>query len=108
VLAAILSVLTVLTVVAFHVELAQGQITLDHLGGRITAAQRAYEQARLEHARLSAPARIVARAGELGLATPTRPPTAVIAPADTVPASTRASTPLDNYGTAKSSLADSR
>ncbi len=108
VFAAILSVLTVLTVVAFHVELAQGQIALDQLGGRVTAAQRAYERARLEHAQLSAPARIVARAGELGLVSPTRPPTVINAPGDAAAASPQQSTPLANYGTVKPSLADSR
>jgi hypothetical protein len=107
VFAAMLSILMVLTVVAFHVELAQGQISLDHLGSRITSAQQAYERARLEHARLSAPARIVTRAGELGLTSPSQPPTPVTTPVD-VASAPAGSKPLDSYGTAKPSLASIR
>ena len=72
-----MTVLAVLAAVVFHALLAQSQIAIDQLDGRITQAQRTYEQVRLEHAQLEAPARIVARAAALGLVNPSSPPTAV-------------------------------
>src|SRR5262249_40302719 len=57
-----LTIVILLTVVAFHVYLAQGQLALDHLGQRLASAQQRYEAARATHARESAPERIVQRA----------------------------------------------
>ena len=47
VLGTTLTLATVLTVVAFHVMLAQGQVRLDGLQREMTVAERAYEQARV-------------------------------------------------------------
>jgi len=71
------AVLGLLTVVAFQAFLAQSQVTIDRLERRTTVAGRRYEQARYEHARLSAPQRIVKRAHALGLVAPDAPPTAI-------------------------------
>ncbi len=76
-----MTVLAVLAAVVFHALLAQSQIAIDQLDGRITQAQRNYEQVRLEHAQLAAPSRIVARAAALGMVNPSSPPTAVISAA---------------------------
>ncbi len=72
--------LAVLAAVVFHALLAQSQLAIDQLDGRLTQAQRSYEQARLEHAQLAAPARIVARAAALGMVASSSPPTAVVGP----------------------------
>jgi hypothetical protein len=65
------------TVVAFHALLAQSQVAIDRLEQRTATAERRYEDARYQHAVLASPARIVARAAELGLVSPGQPPTAV-------------------------------
>lgn len=70
-------IVTLLTVVVFHVMLAQHQLALDHLEQRTNAAEQRYQEARLEHASLSSPKRIVDRAGQLGLVPPAGPPTAI-------------------------------
>ncbi len=77
VLLAGVGVLALLTVVAFHALLAQSQVAIDRLERRTEAAERRYEQARYEHARQSAPQRIVERAAALGLVAPAVPPTAI-------------------------------
>jgi hypothetical protein len=69
--------LTLLTVVAFHVVLAQNQVALDRLERRTSAAERRYEEARFEYAQQSSPARIMQRAAQLGLTAPATPPAAV-------------------------------
>jgi len=71
------AVFAVLTVVAFQAFLAQSQVAIDRLERRTAVAGRRYEQARYEHARLSAPQRIVKRAHALGLVAPDAPPTAI-------------------------------
>lgn len=71
------TVLTLLTVVAFYAMLAQSQVTIDRLERRTAAAQRRYAQSRFEHARRSAPQRIIDRAEALGLVAPPGPPTAI-------------------------------
>jgi cell division protein FtsL len=76
-LAASVTVIAILTAVVFHALLAQSQITIDQLGQRESAAERRYQDARLERARLTAPQRIVERALQAGLVLPDRPPTAV-------------------------------
>ncbi len=70
-------VLALFTIVAFHAFLAQSQVAIDNLERKTAAAERAYEEARYEHARLSAPQRIVERAQALGLVAPAVPPTAI-------------------------------
>lgn len=106
VLAAAVTVLALLTVVAFHVLLAQSQIALDHIGRRTAAAERRYAEARLEHARLSGPARIVAEAARLGLVPPAQPPTAVpVEGATPVPPRGTATT-LDGWTEVKPTLGD--
>jgi type II secretory pathway pseudopilin PulG len=71
------AVLALLTVVAFQVFLAQSQVAIDRLERRTAVAERRYEEARYDHARLSAPQRIVERARALGLVAPDAPPTAI-------------------------------
>jgi|GEM_PF-4729491 len=72
-----IAVLALLTVVAFQAFLAQSQVAIDRLERRTAVASRRYEEARYEHARLSAPQRIVERARALGLVAPDAPPTAI-------------------------------
>ena len=92
--------------VAFHALVAQSQVTLDRLEQRTAAAERRYEQARFEHAKLSAPQRIVDRAAALGLEAPAAPPTAV-AVAGPVPDSPRGtSTTLRGWTEVKPALDD--
>ena len=76
------AVLTVLTVVGFQAFLAQSQVAIDRLERRTAIAERRYEQARYEHARLSAPQRIVERSHALGLVAPGAPPTAIAVAGD--------------------------
>lgn len=71
------AVLALLTVVAFHALLAQSQVAIDRLERRTAAAEQSYEEARYEHARLSAPSLIIERARALGLVVPAVPPTAI-------------------------------
>ncbi len=72
-----IAVVAVFTVVAFHALLAQSQVAIDRIEQQTAEAERAYEQARYEHATLASPERIVARAYELGLVPPAGPPTAI-------------------------------
>ena len=69
--------ITLLTVVAFHVVLAQNQVGLDRLQRRTGAAERRYEEARFEYAKATSPERIMQRAAQLGLTAPATPPAAV-------------------------------
>lgn len=66
-----------LTVVAAHTLLAQNQVRLDRLEGRIAAEEQRYDSLRLANGQLSSPARITARAAALGLTVPVVPPVAV-------------------------------
>lgn len=66
------------TVVAFHVVLAQSQISIDRVERQTVLAQRHYEDLRLDRARLSSPERIVQRAAELGLVAPNLAPAPII------------------------------
>jgi len=60
---------TVLTIAGFHAVLAQNQVHLEDLRARTARAETRYEMLRLEHGRLTSPARITTRAAELGLGT---------------------------------------
>lgn len=91
VFAAIATALVLFALVVVHVLLAQSQLTIDRLGTRVDSAQTRYEQARLTHAELAAPSRIVARAGQLGLVSPAQPPVPVPVPGLS-PTSTRTDT----------------
>jgi hypothetical protein len=73
-------VAVVLTIVGFHAVLAQNQVRLDRIRGEIAVAEARYDQARLKNSELSSPARITARAGELGLGVPEGAPVAVPVP----------------------------
>ena len=75
--AAIATALVLFALVVVHVLLAQSQLTIDRLGTRVDTAETRYEQARLTHAQLAAPSRIVALAGQLGLVPPAQPPVPV-------------------------------
>ncbi len=74
---AVFTGLVLLSLVVFHAMVAQSQIGLERIEQRTARAQRAYETARLEYARLAAPSRILKRAAELGLVPPAAPPIAV-------------------------------
>ena len=103
---ALVAVVAVFAMVAFHALVAQSQVTLDRLEQRTATAERRYEQARFEHAKLSAPQRIVDRASALGLEAPASPPTAV-AVAGPVPDSPRGtSTTLRGWTEVKPALDD--
>lgn len=65
--AALLVVVTVLVVVAFHAVIAEGQVRLERLTRETAAEQRRYELRRAEVAARSAPEAIVARATQLGM-----------------------------------------
>lgn len=71
--------------VAFHVELAQGQLRLDEARQELTTEQERYETERFETAAAAAPAAILERAQALGMVEPhevifisTRPGTASV------------------------------
>jgi len=71
--------------VAFHVELAQGQLRLDDARQELAAEQERYETERFETAAAAAPAEILERAKALGMVEPsevmfisTRPGTAPV------------------------------
>jgi len=92
--AAVATALVLFGLVVVHVFLAQSQLTLDRLTSQVGTAQNRYEQARLTHAELAAPSRIVARAGQLGLVAPAQPPVPVPVPvASSAPTSSRTQTP---------------
>ena len=80
-LAAAATVVLLLALVVVNVWLAQSQLTLDQLNGRVGAAQSAYEQALLARAEAASPSQIIARANQLGLVAPSQPPVAVPVPA---------------------------
>jgi uncharacterized protein HemX len=67
----------VVTIAAFHAFLAQTQVRLEQLQVRTAEAETRYEAQRLENGRLSSPARITARAAEMGLAPPAVAPVAI-------------------------------
>jgi hypothetical protein len=73
-------VAVVLTIVGFHAVLAQNQVKLDRIREDIAVAEARYDQARLKNSELSSPARITARAGDLGLVVPEGAPVAVPVP----------------------------
>jgi len=100
--AAAVVVLTVLTVVVFHVMLAQSQITIDRLDRRIAAAEASYQQARFHHDQLTSPPRITEMAKRLGLEPPARPPTAVEVAPDDVTLPHIADSPMDSAERVKS------
>jgi hypothetical protein len=68
-------VFTLVSAVAFHVVLAQGQLELDQLSREMSIARREYEQRRLQTSMLAAPQRIIQEAQRRGLVTPAGPPT---------------------------------
>lgn len=72
-----ITVLALLTVVAFHVLLAQNQLRLDRIERQITTAEQLYAEKRLEHAQALAPSRIQQEAQRLGLVPPATPPTPI-------------------------------
>ena len=85
VLAAAATALLLFALVVVNVLLAQSQLRLDQLNGRIDGAQRAYQQALLVRAQAAAPSRIIARANQLGLVSPSQPPVPVPVPGAPTP-----------------------
>ncbi len=75
-----LVVVALLAAVAFHVQLAQGQLELDRLDRQTAAARAQYQQLRLEYAQQSSPAAIVYRATALGMVRAGDVPTYLVVP----------------------------
>ena len=75
-----LVVVALLAAVAFHVQLAQGQLELDRLDRQTAAARAQYQQLRLEYAQQSSPAAIVYRAAALGMVRNGDVPTYLVVP----------------------------
>jgi hypothetical protein len=100
----VLVVAALLSAVAFHVALAQGQVRLDALERDVAVAEQRYEQRRLALAQASSPEHISARALELGLVPPSGPAETVTVPEDAVPpAAGETSSTLDHQGDVKAS-----
>jgi hypothetical protein len=99
-------VLAVLTVVIFHVLLAQSQIALERLERRTAEAEARYQEARLAHDHATAPDKIVQAATALGLTLPSTPPTPVqVAPGEVPPRQAAPST-LQSAVDVKQAVAD--
>jgi hypothetical protein len=75
-----LVVVALLAAVAFHVQLAQGQLELDRLDRQTAAARAEYQQLRLQYAQQSSPAAIVFRATALGMVRAADVPTYLVVP----------------------------
>jgi hypothetical protein len=88
----ILALGAIFTAVAFHVVIAQGQLTLDRLERRTEAAEQRYRSARYAYDRLAAPDQVLTRAAELGLVAPEDPPVVVAATGPLPEAATQRST----------------
>lgn len=90
----VVTALSVFIAVAFHVVLAQSEFQLDHLSRQTDVAQRRYEHARLSVAQLGSPARIVARAEQLGME-PADDIRYLTAPIDVAPGGGGSSRPIE-------------
>jgi hypothetical protein len=75
-----LVVVALLAAVAFHVQLAQGQLELDRLERKTAAARERYQQLRLQFAQQSSPAAIGQRAAALGMVHAGDVPTYLVVP----------------------------
>jgi hypothetical protein len=98
------AIVALLTVVGFHVVLAQHQLALEQLEQRTDASERRYQEARLEHAALSSPRRVVERAAQLGLVSPPVPPTAIVVSGDPLPEPDAPTTTLNGWTEVKPTL----
>jgi hypothetical protein len=97
------AVASLLTVVGFHVVLAEHQLALERLEQRTDASERRYQEARLGHAALSSPNRIVDRAAQLGLVAP-GPPTAIVVSGEPLPEPDAPATTLHGWTEVKPTL----
>jgi hypothetical protein len=82
---AALAIAALVAAVTFHVALAQGQVQLDSLERDLAVEQQRYDELRLAVAEAAAPARIVARAVELGMVAPGGPASVLTVPPDDAP-----------------------
>jgi hypothetical protein len=91
-----LVVVALFAAVAFHVQLAQGQLELDRLERQTAAAREQYQQLRLQYAQQSSPAAVVYRATALGMVRAGDVPTYLTVPdaAPSTPAPDQPSTTL--------------
>jgi hypothetical protein len=107
-IAAVATVAALVLAVVFHVILAQGQLQLDGMSGKIAEAQHTYEARRLELARMSAPERIIGEAERLGLVLPPAPPTYLTVEGAPTPAAEteQPSTTLGDWKAVKPHLGD--
>jgi cell division protein FtsL len=79
-------VISLFAAVVFHVQLAQGQLELDGLERRTSAAREQYQQLRLQYAQQSSPAAIQQRAQAIGMVSAGDAPTYVVVPGAPPPA----------------------
>jgi hypothetical protein len=93
----------ILTIVAFHVSLAQTQLDLDRVRTDTAVAEQRYEEARLRYAQLASPERVTRRAAELGLVAPSQAPIAV-GVTGPLPRRDGARRPLSQWGEVKRHL----
>jgi cell division protein FtsL len=93
-----LVVVALFAAVAFHVQLAQGQLELDRLERQTAAAREHYQQLRLQFAQQSSPAAIGYRAAALGMVHPGDVPTYLVVPdaAPSTPSPDQTSTTLQD------------
>jgi len=93
-----LVVIALFAAVAFHVQLAQGQLELDRLERQTAAARDQYQQLRLQYAQQSSPAAVVDRAKALGMVRAGDVPTYLTVPdaPPSTPASDQPSTTLQD------------
>jgi hypothetical protein len=91
-----LVVVALLAAVAFHVQVAQGQLELDRLEHKTAAARERYQQLRLQFAQQSSPAAIGERATALGMVHAGDVPTYLVVPnaEPSTPATDQTSTTL--------------
>ena len=75
-----LVVVALFAAVAFHVQLAQGQLELDRLERQTAGAREQYQQLRLQYAQQTSPAAVVARATALGMVRAAEVPTYLLVP----------------------------
>jgi len=102
------TVFALVSAVAFHVVLAQGQLQLDGLDRKIDTARREYEERRLEVSTLASPQRIIEQAEALGLVMPSDPPSYLVVPGAPTPAAQGGgtATTLDEWKKVKRHLGD--
>lgn len=99
-----ITMLGLLTIVVFHVLLAQNQLALDRLERQTQAAEQRYAAERLEYAQLSSPQRIQQEAQQLGLTPPAEPPTSITVAGDVPRPPNATATTMNGWEDVKATL----